>query len=285
MAGWGAATRGITKTGPCKLLNVHSTTSEQWRWLKSTRPNYLLSYPSVLVAIAQEALSRDEQLPSLLQVRTFGETLDRAAREICARAFHAPIVDNYSAEEVGNIALQCPQSQRYHTQDESLLVEILDDVGQPAAVGKPGRIVVTTLQNYAMPLIRYELGDYVIPGAPCDCGRGLDVIERILGRTRNMFVRPDGQQVWPALQGMPEECPDLASLIHQFQIVQEAPSRITAKLVTGRKLDSEETRAISNWIERSLGWSCEVALQYVNGIARSPRGKYEDFRSDFVPRA
>jgi len=283
LRGWGAATRGITRTGPCKLLSIHTTTYEQRQWLKRINPQYLLSYPSVLVAIAREMLANQEHVPGLLQVRTFGENLDDEMREICTQAFRAPVVDNYSAEEVGNIALECPHSRKYHVQDESLLVEMLDAEGNPCPIGQPGRVLVTTLQNFVMPLIRYELGDYAVPGPACDCGRGLGVIDRILGRTRNMFLRPDGQQMWPSLRALPQDCPGLATLIRQFQVVQESQSHVIANLVTAKRLNESEEDAVSRWIQQSLGWPCQVTLHYVPSIARSPRGKYEDFRS-IIPR-
>jgi phenylacetate-coenzyme A ligase PaaK-like adenylate-forming protein len=61
-------------------------------------------------------------------------------------------------------------------------VEVLDEEGRPCAPGETGRVVATSLNNFAMPLIRYETGDTAEVGAPCPCGRGLPVLTRIMGR-------------------------------------------------------------------------------------------------------
>src|SRR6185295_14515719 len=95
------------------------------------------------------------------------------------------VVDVYSSEECGQIALQCPEHEQYHVQSESVLVEVLDDEGRPCAPGTIGRVVLTTLQNFAMPLIRYDIGDFAEPGPACPCGRALPVLTRIVGRVRN----------------------------------------------------------------------------------------------------
>jgi phenylacetate-coenzyme A ligase PaaK-like adenylate-forming protein len=70
-------------------------------------------------------------------------------------------------------------------QSESVLLEIVDDAGRACAPGRAGRVVVTSLHNFATPLIRYELGDLAEFGAPCACGRSLPVISRVLGRSRS----------------------------------------------------------------------------------------------------
>ena len=77
----------------------------------------------------------------------------------------------YSSQEVGYIALQCPENESYHIQAENVLVEILDDDGLPCEPGEVGRVVVTALHNLATPLLRYDIGDYAEVGSPCSCGR------------------------------------------------------------------------------------------------------------------
>ena len=98
----------------------------------------------------------------------------------------------YSAAEAGYLALQCPQQEHYHIQSESALVEVLDEAGNPCRPGETGTMVVTPLHNFAMPLIRYAIGDIAEVGAPCACGRGLPVLARLLGRVRQMLVLPSG---------------------------------------------------------------------------------------------
>ena len=76
-------------------------------------------------------------------------------------------------------------------------MEVLDNHGRPCKEGETGRVVLTDLHNFTMPLIRYEIGDYAEVGPPCACGRGLPVLARILGRSRNMLTLPAGDRIWP----------------------------------------------------------------------------------------
>jgi phenylacetate-CoA ligase len=169
-------------TGPAITLSISASIAEQAEWLARQDPDYLLTYPSNLRFLAGHCREHGITLPHLEHVITMGEVLNPEARQECGRAWDAPVIDVYSAQEVGIIALQCPISERHHVQSERIFVEVVDDEGVPCGPGQTGRVLVTPLHNYAMPLLRYELGDYAEVGEPCPCGRGLPVLSRILGR-------------------------------------------------------------------------------------------------------
>ena len=129
-----------------------------------------------------------------------GATLESGEPELraaCRDLWGVPLHDVYSANELGYIALQCPESEQYHVMSECALVEVIDGDGRPCRPGETGRLVLSSLHNYAMPLLRYEIGDYAEVGDQCPCGRGLPLLNRIAGRERNMLVLPDGRQHWP----------------------------------------------------------------------------------------
>lgn len=272
---WGAATRNVFRTGVSHTLNVRSTVDEQIAWLLEISPSYLLSYPSVLRAIAEQFERRSLRLPSLCEVRAFGEVLETETRTICERVFGVPVVDLYSTQEVGYIALQCPVSGHYHLQSESLLVEILDDAGLPCAPGAVGKVVVTTLHNFAMPLLRYDIGDYAQVGTACPCGRQLPVITRILGRQRGLIVMPDGARRWPVFDAgeRPEELPPF----FQYQVIQKSRSQVEVLVVRHAPLQAGEIRKIQRYMQQTLGAPFDVAIREVETIPRSPSGKFEDF--------
>lgn len=283
---WGPATEGLIATGPCAILTIHSSTAEQADWLQRQQPGYLLSYPSALNALARYCLKNNIRLPSLQQIRTFGEVLEPETRVACREAWGVPVVDVYSSEEFGYLAMQCPDHEHYHVQSENVLVEVLDDGGRSCAAGEIGRVVVTSLHNFGMPLLRYDIGDYAEVGPPCDCGRGLPVLRRILGRQRNMFVLPDGQTRWPmfdasALASVFQELPP----IRQFQITQRTTTEIDVNLVSARPLTGEEEEHIRHYLQRGLGYAFAVAFCYVDESPRTRRGKFEEFRSQVpLPR-
>jgi phenylacetate-CoA ligase len=279
---WGPATQGVFQTGPCACLGIDHPVAQQAEWLKQQAPAYLLSFPSNVLALAKWFAQRRETIPGLLEVRTLGEILEPQVRGLCRKAWGVPVVDVYSSMEVGYIALQCPENESYHVQAENVLVEVLDDAGRPCDPGQVGRVVVTTLHNFAMPLLRYQLGDYAQVGAPCSCRRGLPVLTRILGRQRNMLTLPSGDQLWPALGDSAILREALANLppIQQFQVIQRTVHALEVKLVVPRPLRPEEEETLGKYLAREFGYPFACTFSYVKEIPRSPGGKFEEFRSE-----
>jgi len=275
--GWGPATDVAYKTGPCVMLNIRHDINEQLEWLQKENPEYVLSHPSNLLAMARLSLASGIRLPNLKCIRTFGEPVTPEMRAACKEAWGVPVTDVYSSEELGYIALQCPEHEHYHIQSESLLVEILDRNNQPCKPGEIGRVVITTLHNFAMPLIRYEIMDYAEVGEPCPCGRGLPVIKRIMGRQRNLVTLPDGTRHWPSF---PAESWSSIAPIRQIQLVQRDMESIEARLVADRPLNTKETGELIAVLQRDLGYPFRITLQYMQKIERNANFKYEDFISE-----
>jgi phenylacetate-coenzyme A ligase PaaK-like adenylate-forming protein/ADP-heptose:LPS heptosyltransferase len=275
MKDWGAPFSALHATGPSSLLSLATDIGTQARWLLRQEPQYLLSYPSNLAALARYFHREKLTLPDLCQLRTVGETLTEDVREACREAWgEVPLVDVYSSQEVGYIALQCPEG-RYHAQAESLLVEVLDEHGSPCGPGQVGRVVVSSLHNFAMPLIRYELRDYAEVGSNCPCGRTLPVFTRILGRRRNMLTLPSGEQRWP-LTGF-HAYRDIAP-IGQFQFVQRTTEDIEVRLVAERPLTAGEESRLADVIRQALGHPFRLNFVYYDGeIPRTAGGKFEEF--------
>ncbi len=273
---WGAGTARLFANGPAVLLNVETSIENQARWLKRENPYYLLTLPTNLLHLADHCRREAIELPNLRDVGTLGGVLQPEVRDLCRQAWDVPVIDLYSAQEVGYIALQCPEAEHYHLQAESALVEVLDARGQPCQPGAWGRVVVTPLHNFAMPLIRYDIGDNAEVGEACACGRGLPVLKRILGRARNMLTLPTGELISPGFvndwfDGFP---------VKQFQIVQRALDRLEVRIVPGRPFtDAEEKKAREGMIDR-IGHPFEITFTYHDEIPRGPGGKYEDFKSE-----
>jgi phenylacetate-CoA ligase len=153
-------------------------------------------------------------------------------------------------------------------------VEVLRDDGSACTPGDVGRVVVTPLHEFRTPLLRYALGDYAQVGAACDCGRGLPVLTRIMGRVRNMIVMPDGGRRWPLPgDGRYREI----APIQQYQFVQKTRERFEARLVSERDLTADEERALVDWIRERLGHPFQIECRRVPDIPRHASGKYEDF--------
>lgn len=274
---WGPSTAMIFEGGPCASLSISATIREQVDWLTRNDPTYLLSYPSNLAALAQHMTAEGIRLPQLREVWTIAETLPPHVRALVEETWQVPVIDMYSSQECGYLAIQCPISGLHHIQAESALVEILDEKGHPCGPGEIGRVVVTPLHNFATPLIRYEIGDYAEVGETCACGRGLPTLRRIVGRQRNMLRLPTGDQRWP-----PTRYSEFVKVapIRQFQLIQKTLERIEARFVVERALTVEEEAQVVGIIRQKLGYPFEVALTYSAELPRSPSGKFEEFISE-----
>lgn len=280
MKGWGPATDAVFATGSACLLSITTPVDQQMEWLQRQDPQYLITYPSNLAALLAYCRDKKLQLPGLRLVETLAEILHPDVRAACREVWGVKVVDMYSSQEVGYMALQCPEHEHYHVQCENVLLEVLDEEGRPCRPGETGRVVVSSLHNYATPLIRYSVGDYAVVGEPCSCGRGLPVLKRVLGRARNMLTLPSGGQMWPYFGG-----DTFASVapVSQYQIVQTSPTALEVKVVPTRDLTPDDEGRIREVIEGEVGKGFTISFSYHREIGRSKGGKFEDFRSEIVP--
>jgi len=266
-------------SGPMYLRHVNTPVAEQLDWLVAQNPDYLLTFPSNLTALIRLSLQRGIKLANLKEVATLGEALDPAVRESCAKNWGVPVVDAYSSQEFGLIAVQCPEhpEAHYHVMAETMLLEVLNDRDAPCAPGETGRMVLTALHNFATPLIRYEIGDLAEAGTSCPCGRGLPMVARVLGRTRNMLVLPSGEQFCPRfifedfIYALP---------IRQIQVIQESLEELAVRLVADRKLTPEEQERVKASLLAVARHPFRLRFDYLPEIPRAASGKFEEFRSE-----
>jgi phenylacetate-CoA ligase len=273
---WGPSTAAAYRTGPCGLFSIRQDVAKQAAWLVEQDPDYLLTYPSNLMALAQHFAASGTRLPRLRHASTYGEALNDELRPTVRQAWGVEVFDTYSAQEIGYLALQCPRGEQYHVQSETVYLEVLDEHDEPCRPGEVGRVVVSTLHNYAMPMLRYALGDYAEVGSPCSCGRGLPVLRRVLGRERNMWALPGGRRVWPLFGSR-----DWGHLeaIRQLQLVQHDLDRVEARIVGPRPLTEVEEDEIAGLLRKRFDYPFEVTFSYLDEIERTSSRKFEDFVS------
>ena len=162
--------------------------------LRRFRPAYCYGYVSMIAELASYINDNNiAEIPQLSCVITTSEVLTERQRERISKAFHCPVFNEYGCGEFGSIAHEC-QHGSLHICSENVLVEIFRD-GARCKAGESGELVVTELNNWAMPLIRYRLGDFgALSDTPCACGRGLPRIQNIFGRAYDIVVNSAGKK-------------------------------------------------------------------------------------------
>ena len=278
-ASWGRVADILGPTGPGYGLDIKTDPGLQVEWLKRHPPSYLLTYPSNLKALLDATRACGRPFPSLRHVVTVAESLPSGLREQCREQWGVRICDIYSAAEVGYLAMQAPYGDHYLVPEEVIRVELLDDENRPIRGGESGRVVVTPLFNYAMPLIRYEIGDYAELGGRSPCGRTLPVINRVLGRVRHMLTYPDGSKSWPSFSDgrFREVAP-----VRQFRVVQRTAEALELQVAAERRLNGPERSALATMVRDRVGPPFRVEVTEHAEIPRSAGGKYEDFRNEWI---
>lgn len=259
------------------LEATEGSIEQQLDWIGRKKPDYLMTYPSVLRELC--ALSQDQKHGwRPLGLTTLGETVDDELRAQIRDTWDQDIHDVYSAEETGVIAIQCPSHGRYHIQSEALLVEIVDEAGRACGPGKEGRVVISTLSNYATPLIRYAVGDRAIAGPSCGCGRSLPVLTKILGRERNLLVTEKGK-FWPSFgtRRFRQVAPITGQVFRQTAMDQIEMHYVATGALT--ELQEHELRRL---IKETLPHDMTIKLIRVDEITRPASGKSEIFISDLA---
>jgi len=275
MTDWGAPTRDLFTTGQAQGIPITTDIGEQLRLLRRFRPEFLIVYPNNLAAFAAVWESEGFDLGGLRHIKTIGETVPAALRARVKVITGLEIEDNYSSQEVGTIAIQCPVSGLYHVMSEALIVEVLDEHGRPCQQGEIGRVVVSDLVNLATPLIRYDIGDYAEVGAACACGRGLPTLRRIMGRERNLVRLPDGARNWP-LVGF--HAFDSVAPVRQYQLIQTGLDHIEFKVVTDHEISKEQEDALVEIVQKALQYPFRMTvLQLRDQLRPGANGKFEEF--------
>ena len=221
--------------------------------------------------MALRAIDRQRlRLPSLRRVFCGAEVLDDSLRERARSQLGVGIFENYGSTEAF-IAWHCPVGN-YHQNAEHVFVELLDDEGQAVAAGEMGRVVLTTLENGLMPLLRYEIGDYAIAAeGVCECGRTLPLLGRIVGRGMNLFRNLEGRLF--ATWDLVNVFVDLSN-IDLFQIVQRDLDRILVRYVADAPIGHETEHKIRAELVAYLDPKVRINFERVPDIPRMPGGKF-----------
>jgi len=240
--------------------------------LMSFSPNHIRCFPNSLLVYARFLLKTNTPAPSVRSITCTGETLYSEQKKLFQSLFSAPVYERYATKECGVIAQECRSHGRLHVFTPGVVLEILDSENQPVPPGQPGTVILTDLFNEAFPLIRYEIGDMAVPADTevCACGSPLPIIERVLGRDRDILVDARGN---PKPGYLFTNVLLNINPFAQFQIVQDDQFHLTVN-VRDAHGEFTDLSSVESAFKNILGREVTVDFVRVSSIPRDPSGKY-----------
>ena len=286
MSVWGSsfdttrATSGLKKKFGLWLKNLivvseYELSEEKLKSIIDTinhrKPMALQSYPSIFMHIAYyiEKTGASVHIPVLY---SGGEKLFDYQRETVEKAFHGRLYDFYGARDMAFIGMSCKDNNQIHIFQENVVFEVLNSQRQPVTNGE-GEVIVTSLHNYVMPFIRYQIGDQarIHPYSNnCSCGRHYQLVDEIIGRTFDILHFPNGISVggtfWTLLL---RAKPGIAD----FQVRQPQPDQIVIHYVADDSGKEDFKSFITEKIREKGGTDVTVQFQQVDSIPVTQAGK------------
>ncbi len=260
-------------------LSVTDPPEVNLKRLREICPRHIHGYPSGLVEIADLLLERGETF-RIPVICTGAEVLDDATREKIRQAFLAEVFDLYASREVGNIAWECRAHRGMHINDDAMIVELLDDSDEEVPDGAEGRILVTYLDGYDSPFIRYDLGDLGIRmSGQCSCGVQFRRLARITGRSDSRIRLPSGQ--W--LSGLVFQELRLIPWLKSFRILQEEEESIRLQIVAAKEPDQAKLNDLISLTAKLVRGELKVKPEIVAHLSRDPSGKIRAVISRLEP--
>lgn len=254
-----------------------------WHMLRWFRPSILYGYPSAIYLLALHL--RGHRLNARrLGVKVIFITAEISLAEqraVIEDTFGCPTANEYGCSETSGFVFECPMGN-WHIAAEMVFVEFLDDRGDPVPEGEWGQVVVTTLQNDLMPLIRYRVGDIgrALPGT-CACGRGLPLMDVSVGKERDFILTPDGKRHTSEIlvymtRAINQRLPD--AILH-FRAVQHRIDALEIEIVASPEKSAAAQSMLRSLLERQLGSQLQVDIRIVKKIERESSGKLRYFIS------
>ena len=235
------------------------------------RPAFMDGYPSAMATLARRLVETGRTLPLVACFPT-AETLLPEDRALIEAGFATRVYNQYGSAEGAALVTECPAGS-LHVNPEVGVVEVLAADGRPAAPGETGELVVTTLNNLAMPLVRYRIGDLARAGggeAPCACGRAMPRLRDLAGRQDDVVATRDGRRIGMLSFNVFKWTTGIAG----SQIVQESLDHFVLRIVPGPRFSPEQGEVAVRALRDRVGQHVRVDVELCEGIPRGPNGKF-----------
>lgn len=263
---------------PRTVVDALAPPAEIAAMLGRLRPDMVTGYPGVIERVARALAADNGGRPRPRLVVTGGEVLTPDAREQIARGFGATVHQIYGSHECPLIAWECARGHGLHVWDYGVVLEVVRD-GRPAQPGESGEVVLTALHSFAMPFIRYVLGDVVVVGeTPCPCGAPFATIRAVEGRIIDYFPMANGRLVHP-YELVLAALAAAGGWLAQYRLLQESPERVLLTVAPLRPPDADEIAKLEAAVREPLGPGVELRVDLVPEITLEPSAKFRVSRS------
>lgn len=232
-------------------------------------PALLKGYPSSIYLLAL-ANNKVGKIVNPKAVYVASETLFDFQRKVIEESFGCKVYMWYGTGEMTGNIVECPMG-KYHLKLEHSYIEILDENDNPIQPGQEGRIVSTAFGNFAMPFIRYDIGDVaeLSEDQSCECGRGGEIISKVVGRVEDYILTPDGRFV-----GRLDHLFKDSEHVINGQLLQNTVGEIIIRIVKTQEYSIGDEDKILKEARLRLGSEIDIRFEYVEDIPRSPNGKF-----------
>jgi phenylacetate-CoA ligase len=261
-----------------KIINIKRLSSfdmadneleESYKAIIKFKPKFLRGYPSSIHLLANWIKEHGLQPFDIQACFTTSEQLFDNVRKDVSSIFGCKVFNTYGLNDGGVSFYECSEGNLHVDMERSVLEVVNENSHQgPNGVGK---ILATSLANWAMPFFRYDTGDLgMLDSQPCSCGRGLPLLKSIEGRTTDIFITPEGKRIhgWFFLYIFWK----YAKTVKNYQVVQVNSNDIVIKIVPNKGFGENVVREIKEIVwERSQGW--KVSFEFVEKIEPAPSGK------------
>ncbi len=244
--------------------------------IRRYRPQKIFAYSSALYLLARYLNRRGWTAePGWPRAAfTTAELLDDCQRAMIQSVFGCPVAVEYGCREGGLIANECPAGG-LHINADGMVVEVLRGTSEN---GGHGELVITNLDSFAMPIIRYRTGDVAaLEETPCPCGRGLPRLRSLQGRRSDFLITPDGKVIHgQAAAYMLREVPSIRETIREFQVVQERLDRVRVTIVPDDGFSEATREAVAARLLLLFDGGVSVDVELADTIVRPASGKHRD---------
>lgn len=239
--------------------------------INRVRPELIRAYAGSIYELSRYVNESRLKVHMPKAIVSAAETLRPFMREEIQKAFPTPIFNYYGSREVGGMAGEC-EHHKMHVLPLENYIEVLDAKGNPVAPGEEGRVVVTNLHNYSMPLIRFEIGDTAtVGGKGCNCGHFFPYLENVTGRVTDHFRLTNGTMVHG------EYFTHLfyfRDWVYSFQVIQEDYATVRVKVIKRSEPPAKDLVDIEKKIRLVMGDKCSITWDFVDKIETTRTGKH-----------